>query len=280
MTIENPIWFITGASSGLGRALSQAVLDRGWRAVLTARRPEQLADLAARHGEKALVLALDVTDAGSIEKAVSAAEGRFGRIDVLVNNAGYGYVSSIEEGDLAKVRAMFETNFWGAIRTIQAALPGMRARRSGHIVNISSLAGRIANPATGYYSTSKFALEALTSALAREVADFGIRVTAIAAGQYRTDFSGRSLKAEDGGIGDYDAGAHARIALVKSADGRQPGDPARLAQAILTLVAMPDPPIHLAMGPDAYAAIKARTEEMLAAMEQNKALTISTDFDA
>jgi NAD(P)-dependent dehydrogenase (short-subunit alcohol dehydrogenase family) len=273
-------WLITGCSSGIGREIAEAVLASGDRAVVTARKPADIADFAERYPDTALTLPLDVSDDAQVEAAFRAAEARFGGIDVLVNNAGYGYVSSIEEGDLAKVRAMFETNFWGAIRTIQAALPGMRARRSGHIVNISSLAGRIANPATGYYSTSKFALEALTSALAREVADFGIRVTAIAAGQYRTDFSGRSLKAEDGGIGDYDAGAHARIALVKSADGRQPGDPARLAQAVLTLVAMPDPPIHLAMGPDAYAAIKARTEEMLAAMEQNKALTISTDFDA
>lgn len=272
-------WLITGCSSGIGREIAEAVLASGDRAVVTARKPADIADFAERYPDTALTLPLDVSDDAQVEAAFRAAEARFGGIDVLVNNAGYGYVSSIEEGDLAKVRAMFETNFWGAIRTIQAALPGMRARRSGHIVNISSLAGRIANPATGYYSTSKFALEALTSALAREVADFGIRVTAIAAGQYRTDFSGRSLKAEDGGIGDYDAGAHARIALVKSADGRQPGDPARLAQAVLTLVAMPDPPIHLAMGPDAYAAIKARTEEMLAAMEQNKALTISTDFD-
>lgn len=272
-------WLITGCSSGIGRALAEAVLAAGDQAVVTARRPADIADFAERYPDSALVQPLDVSDDAQVDAAFRAAEARFGGVDVLVNNAGYGYVSSIEEGDLAKVRAMFETNFWGALRTIQAALPGMRARRSGHIVNISSLAGRIANPATGYYSTSKFALEAMTSALAREVADLGIKVTAIAAGQYRTDFSGRSLQAEAGGIGDYDAGAHARIALVRSADGRQPGDPAKLAQAIRTLVAMPDPPIHLVMGPDAFAAIKARSEEMLASMEQHKALTVSTDFD-
>jgi len=273
-------WLITGCSSGIGRAIAEAVLAAGDRAVVTARRPADIADFAERYPDAALIVPLDVADDAQVAAAFHAAEERFGALDILVNNAGYGYVASIEEGDLDKVRAMFETNFWGAVRTIRAALPGMRARRAGHIVNISSLAGRISNPATGYYSTSKFALEALTSALAREVADLGIKVTAVAAGQYRTDFSGRSLKSDDGRIGDYDAGAHARIALVKSADGRQPGDPAKLAQAILKLVDMVEPPIHLAMGPDAYAAIKARTEEMLASMEQHRELTVSTDFDA
>ncbi|WP_380877979.1 short-chain dehydrogenase/reductase [Sphingomonas sp. DBB INV C78] len=273
-------WLITGCSTGIGRAIADAVLASGDQAVVTARKPADIADFAERYPQSALTVALDVSNDASVAAAFAAAEARFGGVDVLVNNAGYGYVASIEEGDLDQVRAMFETNFWGAIRTTRTALPGMRAKRQGRIINISSIAGRIANPATGYYSTSKYALEAMTSALAREVADFGIRVTAVAAGQYRTDFSGRSLKAADGPIGDYDAGVHARIGLVKSVDGKQPGDPAKLALAMLKLADMPDPPIHLVMGPDGYAAVKGRTEEMLASMEQHKDLTISTNFDA
>lgn len=273
-------WLITGCSTGIGRAIADAALASGDRVVVTARKPADIADFVTRYPETALALQLDVSDDAQVAAAFAQAGTHFGGIDILVNNAGYGYVASIEEGDLDQVRAMFETNFWGAVRMVRAALPGMRSRRRGHIINISSLAGRIANPATGYYSTSKFALEAMTSALAREVADFGIKVTAIAAGQYRTDFSGRSLKAEDGPIDDYSDGVHARIALVKSVDGRQPGDPAKLAEAILAVTRMPDPPVHLAMGPDAYAAIKARTDEMLASMEQHKALTTSTNLDA
>ena len=272
-------WLITGCSTGIGRAVAQAVLASGDRAVVTARKAQDVADFARRHPDTALAVALDVREDVQVANALAAAERRFGGVDVLVNNAGYGYIGSVEEGDLDEVRAMFETNFWGTVRMTRAALPGMRARRSGRIINISSLAGRIANPATGYYSTSKFALEALTSALAREVAGFGIKVTAIAAGQYRTDFSGRSLKAADGPIEDYDSTVHARIGLVKSVDGKQPGDPAKLAHVIVTVADMPDPPIHLVMGPDAYAAIKARMEETLASMEQYKDLTVSTNFD-
>ena len=272
-------WLVTGCSTGIGRAIADAVLAAGDRVVVTARKMQDVADFTPRHPETALAVALDVRDDAQVAGAFAAAETRFGAVDVLVNNAGYGYIGSVEEGDLDEVRAMFETNFWGAVRMTRAALPGMRARRSGRIINISSLAGRIANPATGYYSTSKFALEALTSALAREVAGFGIKVTAIAAGQYRTDFSGRSLKAAAGPIGDYDSTVHARIGLVKSVDGKQPGDPAKLARAIIAVAGMPDPPIHLVMGPDAYAAIKARLEETLASMEQFKELTVSTNFD-
>lgn len=272
-------WLITGCSTGIGRAIADAALAAGDRVAVTARNLADIADFAARYPQTAITLQLDVSDQPTIEAAFVEAERHFGGIDILVNNAGYGYVASIEEGDLAQVRAMFETNFWGAINMVRAVLPGMRSRRYGHIINISSLAGRIANPATGYYSTSKFALEAMTSALAREVADFGIKATAIAAGQYRTDFSGRSLKAADGPIEDYADGVHTRINLVKSVDGRQPGDPAKLAQAIVALTRMADPPVHLVMGPDAYAAIKGRMDEMLASMEQHKPMTVSTNFD-
>jgi NAD(P)-dependent dehydrogenase (short-subunit alcohol dehydrogenase family) len=273
-------WLITGCSTGIGRAIAEAALESGDQVVVTARKLADVAELAQSHPQTALAQALDVRDDGQVASAYAAAESRFGGVDVLVNNAGYGYVGSIEEANLDDVRAMFETNFWGALRMARAALPGMRAQRRGRIINISSLAGRIANPATGYYSSSKFALEAISSALAREVASFGIKVTAIAAGQYRTDFSGRSLKAAEGPIEDYDAVVHSRIGLVKSVHGKQPGDPRKLARAVLTVADMSDPPIHLVMGADAYAAIKARMEETLASMEEHKALTSSTNFNA
>jgi NAD(P)-dependent dehydrogenase (short-subunit alcohol dehydrogenase family) len=272
-------WLITGCSTGIGRAIAEAVLASGDQVVVTARKLADVADLVGRHPATALAHALDVCDDAQIVGAFAAADARFGGIDILVNNAGYGYIGSIEEANLDEVRAMFETNFWGAVRMVRAALPAMRARRRGHIINISSLAGRIANPATGYYSTSKFALEALSSALAREVASFGIKITAIAAGQYRTDFSGRSLKSAEGAIGDYDAVVHSRIGLVKSVHGKQPGDPRKLARAVIAVADMSDPPIHLVMGADAYAAIKGRMEETLASMEAHKALTCSTNFD-
>jgi NAD(P)-dependent dehydrogenase (short-subunit alcohol dehydrogenase family) len=272
-------WLVTGCSTGIGRAIAEAVLESGDQVVVTARKLDDVAALARRHPSTALAQALDVRDDAQVAGALAAAEARFGAVDVLVNNAGYGYIGSIEEANLDEVRAMFETNFWGAVRMVRAALPGMRARRRGHIVNISSLAGRIANPATGYYSTSKYALEALSSALAREVASFGIKVTAIAAGQYRTDFSGRSLKSAAGPIEDY-GDVHSRIGLVKSVHGKQPGDPRKLARAVIAVAAMSDPPVHLVMGADAYAAIKARMEETLASMEEHRELTSSTNFEA
>jgi len=272
-------WIITGCSTGIGRAIAEHVVASGENVAVTARKPADVADIVAGR-ENALALALDVADPGQVKAAVEAARARFGRIDVLVNNAGYGYVASIEEGDEAEVKAMFDVNLFGAIRMAKAVLPEMRARRSGHIINISSLAGRIANPATGYYSMSKHALEAMGQALAREVAELGVRVTSIAAGMFRTDFSGRSLKSGDAGIADYTDGVHARMALVRSVDGRQQGDPAQLAEAVVTVADMADPPIQLVLGPDAYAAIKARMTETLASMEEHRALTHSTDFVA
>lgn len=177
MSSPTPIWFITGASSGLGRALAEAVLARGWRAAVTARRPETLADLTAQHGDPALALALDVTDSRSIAGAVRDAETHFGAIDVLVNNAGYGYFSAIEEGDDAEIRAQFETNVFGLIAVTKQVLPGMRRRRQGHIFNVSSLGGLVAFAATGYYHATKFAVEGLSESLSHEVRPLGIDVT-------------------------------------------------------------------------------------------------------
>lgn len=272
-------WIITGCSTGIGRAIARHVLEIGDRAAVTARRPSDVADIVAAHPDRAIALPLDVADPAQVTAAVAQAEARFGGIDVLVNNAGYGYVASIEEGDEADIKAMYEVNLFGALRMMRAVLPGMRARRQGRIIQISSLAGRISNPATGHYSGSKFALEAISEALSREVEDLGIRVCSIAAGMFRTDFSGRSLRTGDAAVADYDAGVHERMKLVQSVDGRQPGDPAKLARIVATVAGMPDPPRQLIAGPDAYRAIGARMDEIRAAMATHEALSLDTAFD-
>lgn len=273
-------WIITGCSTGIGRAIATHALAVGDRVAVTARKPSDVEGLVAAYPDRAIALPLDVADPAQVQAAVAETEKRFGAIDVLVNNAGYGYVASIEEGDEAAVKAMYEVNLFGAIRMMQAVLPGMRARRRGHIIQISSLAGRISNPATGYYSGSKFALEAISEALSREVEGLGIRVCSIAAGMFRTDFSGRSLKTGESGVADYDDGVHARMQLVKSVDGRQPGDPAKLAALVAAVADMPSPPRQLIAGPDAYAAVGARMDEVRAAMEAHRELSCGTNFDA
>jgi NAD(P)-dependent dehydrogenase (short-subunit alcohol dehydrogenase family) len=273
-------WLITGCSTGIGRAIAEHVLAIGEQTVVTARNPEDVTDIIALAPDRAIALKLDVADPAQVSAAVAAAEARFGAIDVLVNNAGYGYVASIEEGDEAAVKAMYEVNLFGALRMMKAVLPGMRARRAGTILTISSLAGRISNPATGYYSSSKFALEALSEALHREVGSLGIKVTAIAAGMFRTDFSGRSLKTGETAVTDYDDGVHARMALVKSVDGKQTGDPAKLAELLVAVADMPNPPPQIVAGPDAYAAIEGRMGDVRAAMEQHRTLSAGTNFDA
>lgn len=272
-------WIITGCSTGIGRAIAEYVLSIGEQVAVTARKTADIEDIVARYPDTAIMLPLDVSDKAQVADAVARTIERFGQVDVLVNNAGYGYISSIEEGDEDAVRAMFDVNFFGAVAMAKAVLPDMRARRGGHILNISSLAGRIANPVTGYYSCSKHAMEAFNSALARETAEFGVKVCAIAPGMFRTDFSGRSLHAGDMRIADYGSGAHSRMALVRSVDGKQQGDPAKLAAAVVAVADMSDPPIQLLLGPDAYAAVTARMDETRADMEKYRDLTLGTNFD-
>ncbi|MGW5696623.1 oxidoreductase, partial [Streptomyces asiaticus] len=195
MTVnDSPVWFITGCSTGLGRALATAVLGHGHRAVVTARDPRQVADIVAGHGDRALALALDVTDKDRVAEAVKEAETAFGRIDVLVNNAGYGYLAALEEGEDEEVRALFDTNVFGLVDVTRAVLPGMRTRRAGHIVNISSLGGLAAFGATGYYHATKFAVEGLSESLAAEVAPLGIKVTIVEPAAFRTNWSGPSMR--------------------------------------------------------------------------------------
>ena len=185
----SPVWFITGCSTGLGRALAQAVLHEGHRAVVTAREPARVRDIVANYPATSLALQLDVANYSQIEKAVAAAEEKFGRIDVLVNNAGYGYLAAVEEGEEAEIRAMFETNFFGLAALIRRVLPGMRARAQGHIINISSVGGLLGNPSAGYYNATKFAVKALTEGINLDVAGTPIRVSSVDPGFVETEFS-------------------------------------------------------------------------------------------
>ncbi|WP_206099858.1 oxidoreductase [Rhizobium leguminosarum] len=280
MSSPTPIWFITGASSGLGRALTEAVLARGWRAAMTARRPETLADLTAEHGDRALALALDVTDSNSIASAVRDAETHFGAIDVLVNNAGYGYLSAIKEGDDAEIRAQVETNVFGLIDVTKQVLPGMRRRRQGHIFNVSSLGGLVAFAATGYYHATKFAVEALSESLSHEVKPLGIDVTILEPGAFRTDWAGRSMVESSTVIEDYAETSGKRRQATRSISGNQPGDPARAATAIISAFEADVPPPRLLLGAPALKIARERLDALRANFDAWAETTLSADFPA
>ncbi len=280
MTTDNdtPVWLITGCSTGLGRALAGAVLDRGWRAVVTARRPEQVADIVTGREDRALALELDVTDSGRVAEGVEQAEAAFGRIDVLVNNAGYGYLAAIEEGRDDDIRALFDTNVFGLVDVTRAVLPGMRARRSGHIVNVSSLGGLVAFGATGYYHATKFAVEGLSESLAAEVAPLGIAVTIVEPAAFRTNWSGPSMRQSPVHIDDYADTAGARRASTLATYGHQPGDPARAADAVITAVGAEQPPLRLLLGKAAHDIASARLDTLRAGFDQWRDLARSADY--
>jgi len=246
------IWFITGASSGFGHALAEAVLAKGDSAILTARRLESLQEIAASHGERALALKLDVTDAASRAAALKAANDRFGRIDVLANIAGAGAYGALEEFTSEQIRANMELNFFAAAELSRAVLPQMRAQKSGHILNLTSIAGLVAFPGNGLYNASKFALEGFTEALHHEVKPLGVRVTLIEPGAFRTGFAGSAAMKAECRIADYaelDAGLDEYFA---TQNGRQMGDPAKGVRVIIEMVESDSAPVRLMLGEDAY----------------------------
>ena len=274
----DPVWFITGCSTGFGRSLAEAVLARGWRAVVTARDAARVADLVAGSGERGLALSLDVTDAAQVAAAVDAARQRFGRIDVLVNNAGYGYQSTVEEGDDAEIRAQFEANVFGLFALTRAVLPVMRAQRSGHVINITSVAGLVGFPGSGYYAASKHAVEGFTDALAAEGAPIGISATCVEPGPFRTDWAGRSLKQTPVRIDAYADTAGARLDQTKGYSGTQPGDPARAAAAMIALAEEATPPRHMVLGKFGMDAVTGKLRERLTEIEGRRAASLATDF--
>jgi NAD(P)-dependent dehydrogenase (short-subunit alcohol dehydrogenase family) len=273
-----PVWFITGCSTGFGLELARLVLGRGWRAVVTARDKARLADLVALAPERALAVTLDVTKQAEIDAAVKDALDRFGRIDVLVNNAGYGYQASIEEGDENEIRQQFDANVFGLFAMTRAVLPAMREQRSGHILNITSQAGFIGYPGSGYYAATKHAVEGFSDALAVEGKPLGIKVTCVEPGPFRTDWAGRSLRQTPNRIEAYAETAGARLKGTSDISGKQPGDPVRAGEAMIRATEMAEAPRHLVLGKPAFEGITQRLRERLTQIENLRDVSLSADF--
>ena len=271
------VWLITGSSRGLGRALTEAVLAAGHKLVATARDPAQLADLVERYGDQVRTLALDVTDAHAAADAIEAAVEAFGRLDVLVNNAGYGNIGSIEDTRLEDIREQIETNLFGVIHVTKAAIPVLRKQGSGHIIQVSSIGGRVGAMGRAPYSAAKWGVEGFSEALAKETAPLGIKVTIIEPGGFRTDFAGSSTTINEVRP-EYDSTVGAAARFQRDYNGTQPGDPARAAAAIIRLAALDEPPLRLLLGSDA---VRIAEQSDLARLEADKKwrdLSVSTDF--
>jgi NAD(P)-dependent dehydrogenase (short-subunit alcohol dehydrogenase family) len=272
-------WLITGCSTGLGRALAQAALARGDTVAATARDVASIKELTDTHPDTALALPLDVTDRGQITRAVGDAQERFGAIDVLVNNAGYGYRAAVEEADDGDVQALFATDFFGPAAMMKAVLPGMRARRHGTIVNISSIGARRSPPGSGYYAAAKAALEALTASLRKEVEPLGISTMIVEPGAFRTDFRGRSLRQSRRAIDDYAETAGRCRKENDTSHGTQQGDPAKAAQAIITAVESSQPPLMLVLGSDALSTFRESLDALSSDLNAWEHLSSGTSFD-
>jgi NAD(P)-dependent dehydrogenase (short-subunit alcohol dehydrogenase family) len=278
MNKDKPVWLITGCSTGFGRELAKLVLARGWRAVVTARDPAAVADLVAGCEDRALAVALDVTRREQIADAVSQAQQKFGRIDVLVNNAGYGYLAAIEEGEDEAVRAMFETNVFGLVDMTKAVLPIMRQQKSGLIVNISSIGGLASFAATGYYHATKYAVEGLSESLATELKPLGIGVLIVEPGPFRTNWAGPSIKQSATRIDAYDSTAGERRKQTSARSGNQAGDPVRAAQAIIDAALSDQPPLRLLLGKMALDLARRKLDTMRGDFDAWEATTLGADF--
>ena len=275
---SKPVWLITGCSTGLGRALAERVLEHGHRAIVTARDVEQVRDIVDAYAGAAFACALDVNDAAQVDAVLKQAAQRFGDIDILVNNAGYGYLAAVEEGDDEDIRGMFETNFFAAVALIRKVLPGMRARGSGHIINITSVGGLVGAASSGYYNATKFALEGLSEALAQEIKPLGIRVTAIEPGPFRTDWAGRSLKTARNPIAAYAETAGARRKQIAGYSGKQAGDPVRAADIIIKVVEADNPPHNLVLGRNGLDRVRAKLSTLMQSIDDWEDVTLSADY--
>ncbi|PNU05582.1 oxidoreductase [Novosphingobium guangzhouense] len=277
-TLIPKTFLITGVSSGLGRAFAEGALAAGHVVAGTVRKPEDAEPFASLAPGRAHPVLLDVTHLDAIADAVADAEQRAGPIDVLVNNAGYGHEGALEESSMDDLQRQFAANVFGPVAMMKALLPGMRDRRRGHIVNVTSMGGFITMPGISFYCGSKFALEGISEALGKEVAPFGIHMTALAPGQFRTDWAGRSMDRTPRSIADYDAVMDPIRAARQAKSGQQPGDPARAAQALLALVDAPTPPTRLFLGQDALDLVEAKIAGMGAEIAQWRSLSCSTSF--
>jgi NAD(P)-dependent dehydrogenase (short-subunit alcohol dehydrogenase family) len=271
------VWLITGSSRGLGRAFAEAILEAGDCVVAAARKPEQLADLKEKYGEKIRTVVLDVTNEAQAKSAFEVAISSFGSLDVLVNNAGFGNVSPVEDTSLADFRAQIETNLFGVIIMTKAVLPYFRERRAGHIVQVTSISGRIGPAGRAPYAAAKFGVEGFSESLSREMAPLGVKVTIIEPGGFRTDFAGASTELHEGRP-EYASTVGASVSFQKSYNGNQPGDPRKAAAALLHVVSLPEPPLRLLLGRDSYAAAEKSGLEKLESDRTWKDLSTSTDF--
>lgn len=273
------VWLITGCSRGLGRKIAEAVLAAGHRLVATARNPRDLDDLVSEHGDRVRSVALDVRDAEQARQAVQTAVREFGRLDVVVNNAGAGRVTSIEECSEADFRDQLEINLWGVVNVTRAALPVLRAQRSGHFVQVGSTAGHMAfGGGLAPYVMAKFALRGFTESLAAEVAPFGVKATIVELGGFQTDWTGSSLVVTEVGE-DYVPSVGALLDLLHGAHGHMPGDPAKAAQVMLDVVAMEEPPLSLLLGSDAVDMVRLADQARNAEIDKWEHVSRSTDFD-
>ncbi|SNT33363.1 Short-chain dehydrogenase [Granulicella rosea] len=277
--MESRIVLITGVSTGLGRAFAEALLDAGHVVVGTVRKTEAVAEFESLRPGRAHARVLDVTDTPGVDRTVAEVEREIGPIYALINNAGYGHEGTLEESPLEELRQQFEVNVFGAVAVIKAVLPGMRARRAGRILNVTSMGGLMAFPGISYYHGSKFALEGISASLGKELKSFGIGVTAVEPGMFRTDWAGRSMVRSERRIADYDAVFEPIRAARAARSGNQPGDPAKAGKAIVTLIESNDPPAHLLLGPDAYEYVTKEMDSLREEFAKWETVTRSTNFD-
>jgi NAD(P)-dependent dehydrogenase (short-subunit alcohol dehydrogenase family) len=273
------VWLITGSSRGLGRALAEAVLAAGHKLVATARNSAQLTDLMERYGDQVCAVALDVTDEHAAGNAIKAGVYAFGRLDVLVNNAGYGDVGSIEDTSLADIRAQIETNLFGVINVTKAAIPLMREQRSGHIIQVSSIVGRLGPAGRGAYAAAKWGIEGFSEVLAKEVGPLGVKVTIIEPGGFRTDFAGSSTTIR-AGRPEYDSTVGRMARFQRDFNGAQPGDPVKAAAVIIYIASLDEPPLRLLLGSDAVHSAEQSDSARIGADKKWRKLSVSTDFNA
>jgi NAD(P)-dependent dehydrogenase (short-subunit alcohol dehydrogenase family) len=276
--MTDKIILITGVSSGFGRAFAEAALTEGYTVIGTVRNEDARKEFETIESKRAKSLILDVTDFAAIDASISKIEQEIGPVDVLVNNAGYGHEGVLEESSLEEMRRQFEVNVFGAVALMKAVLPTMRKRRSGHIINITSMGGYITMPGIAYYCGSKFALEGISETLAKEVKGFGIHVTAIAPGSFRTDWAGRSMVRSGRSIADYDSVFEPIRKARQEKSGHQTGDPIKAAEVLLKLLATENPPVHLLLGSDALKLVREKIDSLAGEITAWEDVTLSTDF--
>ncbi|MCP1184660.1 oxidoreductase [Paenibacillus sp. 1781tsa1] len=276
---EPKVWLITGCSTGFGRNIAEQAIDAGYKVVVTARNVDQITDLTAGHEDHVLALPLDVTNAEQIRSAVDRTIEKFNRIDVLVNNAGIGYFSSVEESVEEETRKMFEINFWGLMHMTNAVLPYMRSQKSGHIINFSSIGGLTSFPTLGYYHATKYAVEGISESLSQELAPFNIHVTLMEPSSFRTDWGGRSSAKTETSIPELKESIVGQMLQgIQLGAGQEAGDPAKAAESVIKVVETTEPPLRLLLGQQAYDAATYKFSNMLASIEQWKETTINADY--